>query len=154
MLTTQTRLQQLVDADEIRRVIYDYAFHLDMNHPDELASLFVGDCEVVYGPNFGADGIDAYRRTLDGIGEFFEATSHHVSNIAVDFVGDDEAHVRSVLYAWHRYRKDRPDSHVWGQYHDVMVRVDGDWRFKRRELRAAGTKDFHVKQQIPLGRAE
>jgi hypothetical protein len=71
----------------------------------------------------------------------------------VDFVSEDEATVRSVLYAWHRYTRDRPDGHVWGQYHDVMVRVDGQWRFKRRELRAAGTRDFHVKQQIPLGRA-
>jgi ketosteroid isomerase-like protein len=154
MITTETRLQQLIDADEIRRAIYDYAYRLDMNHPDELASLFVEDCEVVYGPNFGAEGIEAYRRTLDGIGEFFEATSHHVSNIVIEFNGEDEATVRSVLYAWHRYRKDRPDGHVWGQYHDVMVRVDGEWRFKRRELRAAGTKDFHVKQQIPLGRAD
>ena len=154
MITTETRMQQLIDADEIRRAIYDYAYHLDMNHPDELAGLFVEDCEVVYGPSFGAEGIEAYRRTLEGIGEFFEATSHHVSNIVIEFSGEDEATVRSVLYAWHRYRRDRPDGHVWGQYHDVMVRVDGEWRFKRRELRAAGTKDFHVKQQIPLGRAE
>jgi uncharacterized protein (TIGR02246 family) len=154
MITTETRLQQLIDADEIRQLIDDYAYHLDMNHPDELADLFVEDCEVVYGPRFGAEGIEAYKKTLEGIGEFFEATSHHVSNIAVEFTGEDEATVRSVLYAWHRYRKDRPDSHVWGQYHDVMVRVDGQWRFKRRELRAAGTKAFHVKEQIPLGRAE
>jgi ketosteroid isomerase-like protein len=154
MITTDTRVQQLIDAAEIRRVIYQYAFHLDMNHPEELAELFVDDCEVVYGPNFGAEGIEEYRQTLQGIGEFFEATSHHVSNIAIEFTADDEATVRSVLYAWHRYRAERPDSHVWGQYHDRMVRVDGQWRFKRRELRAAGTKDFHVKRQIPLGRAE
>jgi ketosteroid isomerase-like protein len=155
-LTTQTsdiRLQQLIDAEEIRRLIYDYAFHLDMNHPDELANLFVEDCEVIYGPNFGAEGIEAYKKTLEGIGEFFTATSHHVSNIVIDFVGEDEAHVRSVLYAFHRYTRDRPDSHVWGQYHDVIVRVDGQWRFKRRELRSDATKEFHVKQQIPLGRA-
>jgi hypothetical protein len=148
-----TQLQLLIDSEEIGRLIYDYAFHLDMNHPEELAELFVDDCEVIYGPDFGAEGIEAYRKTLDGIGDFFEATSHHVSNIVVDFVTEDEATVRSVLYAWHRYKRDRPDSHVWGQYHDVVVRVDGQWRFKRRELRAAGTKDFHVKQQIPLGRA-
>jgi ketosteroid isomerase-like protein len=152
--TSDTRLQQMIDAEEIRRVIFEYAFHLDMNHPDELAALFVDDCEVIYGPNFGAEGIEAYKKTLDGIGEFFEATSHHVSNIVVDFVSEDEAQVRSVLYAFHRYTRDRPDSHVWGQYHDVMVRADGQWRFKRRELRAAATKDFHVKQQVPLGRAE
>jgi ketosteroid isomerase-like protein len=153
MTITDARVDQLIATDEIQRLIYDYAFHLDMNHPDELAALFVEDCEVIYGPNFGAEGIEAYKKTLEGIGEFFEATSHHVSNIVVDFVSDDEATVRSVLYAWHRYTRDRPDSHVWGQYHDVMVRVDGQWRFKRRELRAAGTRDFHVKQQIPLGRA-
>jgi ketosteroid isomerase-like protein len=152
--TSDTRLQQMIDAEEIRRVIFEYAFHLDMNHPDELAALFVDDCEVIYGPNFGAEGIEAYKKTLDGIGEFFEATSHHVSNIVVDFVSEDEAQVRSVLYAFHRYTRDRPDGHVWGQYHDVMVRADGQWRFKRRELRAAATKDFHVKQQVPLGRAE
>jgi ketosteroid isomerase-like protein len=151
--TTDTRLQELIDAEEIRRLIYDYAFHLDMNHPDDLAALFVDDCEVVYGPTFGAEGIEAYKKTLEGIGEFFEATSHHVTNIVVDFTREDEAVVRSVLYAWHRYTRDRPDGHVWGQYHDVVVHVDGQWRFKRRELRAAGTKDFHVNQQIPLGRA-
>jgi ketosteroid isomerase-like protein len=153
MTITDARVDQLIAADEIQRVIYEYAFHLDMNHPDELAALFVDDCEVIYGPNFGADGIEAYKETLEGIGEFFEATSHHVSNVVVDFVSEDEATVRSVLYAWHRYTRDRPDGHVWGQYHDVMVRVDGQWRFKRRELRAAGTRNFHVKQQIPLGRA-
>jgi ketosteroid isomerase-like protein len=153
MTITNARVDQLIATDEIQRVIYEYAFHLDMNHPDQLAALFVDDCEVVYGPNFGAEGIEAYKETLEGIGEFFEATSHHVSNVVVDFVSEDEATVRSVLYAWHRYTRDRPDSHVWGQYHDVMVRVDGQWRFKRRELRAAGTRDFHVKQQIPLGRA-
>lgn len=153
MSITDARVDQLIATDEIQRLIYEYAFHLDMNHPDELAALFVDDCEVIYGPNFGAEGIEAYKKTLEGIGEFFEATSHHVSNVVVDLVSEDEATVRSVLYAWHRYTRDRPDSHVWGQYHDVMVRVDGQWRFKRRELRAAGTRDFHVKHQIPLGRA-
>ena len=151
--TSEASLRQLTDAEEIRRLIAEYAFHLDMNHPKELADLFVEDCVVVYGPNFGAEGKAAYLKTLDGIGSFFVATSHHVSNIVVEFRGDEEAAVRSVLYAWHRYRKERPDGILWGQYHDVVVRVDGQWRFKRRELRTTGTKDFHVKEMIPIGRA-
>ncbi len=151
--TSEASLRQLTDAEEIRRLIAEYAFHLDMNHPKELADLFVEDCVVVYGPNFGAEGRAAYLKTLDGIGSFFVATSHHVSNIVVEFRGDEEAAVRSVLYAWHRYRKERPDGILWGQYHDVVVRVDGQWRFKRRELRTTGTKDFHVKEMIPIGRA-
>lgn len=147
-----TAARQEKDADQIRRLIYDYSYHLDMNHPGELADLFVEDCEVVYGPNFGAVGKAAYEETLQGIGEFFESTSHHVSNIVIDFVGPDEAHSRAIVYAFHRYRRDRPDGHVWGQYHDVLVRVDGGWRFKRRELRAAATKDYHVKESVPVGR--
>jgi len=145
-------VQQLLDAREIERLVFDYAFHLDMNQPDELADLFVEDCEVVYGPDFGAVGRPAYLETLQGIGTFFSATSHHVSNIVVDFSDEDAAMVRSVLYAWHRYVRERPDGHMWGQYHDIVVRVDGQWRFKRRELRASGTKDFHVKDNLPIGR--
>jgi len=151
--SADSRLQRFDDAEEIRRLIYDYAFHLDMNHPQELADLFVEDCEVVYGPNFGAEGKAAYEKTLEGIGEFFEATSHHVSNVVIDFDGKDQARSRSILYAFHRYRRERPDGHVWGQYHDQFVRVDGKWLFKRRELRAAAVQDFHVKESVPIGRS-
>jgi hypothetical protein len=150
--TTDQGVQQLVDADAIRTLIYDYAYHLDMNHPQELADLFVADCEVIYGPNFGASGKEAYLKTLEGIGDFFTATSHHVSNTVIEFTGEDEARARSILYAFHRYTKERPDGHVWGQYHDDFVRVDGVWKFKRRELRAAAVKDFHVKSMIDIGR--
>lgn len=152
--STEMTLEQLQAAEEIRRLIYQYAFHLDMNHPDALAELFVEDCEVVYGPGFGAEGRDEYRKTLEGIDSFFEATSHHVSNTVIDFTAEDEANVRSVVYALHRYRRDRPDSHVWGQYHDVFVKTDGEWKFKRRELRSAASTNYHVKDEIPLGRNE
>ncbi|MES2480594.1 MAG: nuclear transport factor 2 family protein [Pseudomonadota bacterium] len=153
MASTESTLQRLVDEAAISRVIFDYAFHLDMNHPNELVNLFVDDCEVIYGPNFGAVGREAYAKTLQGIGTYFVCTSHHVSNIVIDFVGADEAHVRSVVLAWHRYTRERPDSTLYGQYHDVLVRVGGEWKFKRRELRTSGAKDFHVKEGVPIGRA-
>jgi ketosteroid isomerase-like protein len=149
----EQKLDRIVAEGAIKRLIYDYAFHLDMNHPKELADLFIEDCTVVYGPNFGAVGREAYAKTLEGIGTYFVGTSHHVSNIVIDFKGENEAEVRSVVYAWHRYSRERPDSHVWGQYHDVVVRVEGEWRFKRRELRTSGAKDFHVKEGMPIGRA-
>ncbi|HTF47349.1 MAG TPA: nuclear transport factor 2 family protein [Pseudonocardia sp.] len=152
---TDTVLAELVQTERIHRLLFDYAFHLDMNHPDEIAALFTEDCYVAYGPTFGAEGRQAYSETLGGIGSFFAATSHHVSNIVVDFGPDlATAIVRSVLYAWHKYTKERPDGHFFGQYHDELVRTDEGWRFKRRELRASGVVDFHVKKQIPIGRAE
>ncbi len=150
----ETLAAELAETERIHRLLFDYAFHLDMNHPDQIAALFTEDCYVAYGPDFGAEGREAYRKTLGGIGSFFAATSHHVSNIVIDFGPDlATARVRSVLYAWHRYTRDRPDGHFFGQYHDDLVRTEDGWRFARRELRAAGVVDFHVKQQIPIGRA-
>ncbi|MES2363232.1 MAG: nuclear transport factor 2 family protein [Pseudomonadota bacterium] len=146
-------VQRLIDSESIRQLIFDYAYHLDMNHPKELVELFVDDCEVIYGPNFGAVGREAYAKTLEGIGSYFVGTSHHVSNIVLDYKSNDEVHVRTVLYAWHRYTRERPDSHVYGQYHDIVVRENGQWKFKRRELRVTGHKDFHVKECVPIGRA-
>lgn len=151
--TIEQKVNRLIAEEEIKRLISDYAYHLDMNHPAQLVDLFVDDCVVVYGPTFGAEGREAYAKTLQGIGTFFVATSHHVSNIVIDFVNENEANVRTVVYAWHRYTRERPDSHVWGQYHDVIVRQGDKWKFKRRELRTTGAKDFHVKDGVPIGRA-
>jgi ketosteroid isomerase-like protein len=149
-------VRQLVDKDAIRTVLYDYAYYLDMNLTNELAGLFTDDCFIAYGPGFGADGIEEYRKTLEGVGTFFTATSHHVSNVKVEFTDDDTAEVRSAVYAWHRYQRERPDGHVMGQYHDVLVRTAAGWRFKRRELKHAGTTDFHTKpeNQTMIGRRE
>ncbi|MDH4549894.1 MULTISPECIES: nuclear transport factor 2 family protein [Pseudomonas] len=149
----QEQIQKLIDSEAIRRLLYEYAFHLDMNHTQQLADLFVEDCTVIYGPDFGAEGKEAYCKTLEGVGTYFVATSHHVSNTVIDFVSPTEAKLCSVLYAWHRYTRERPDGYLFGQYHDVVVKVDGQWRFKRRELRTTGVQDFHVKSTLPIGRA-
>lgn len=148
-------VRRLEAKETIRDLLADYAYFLDMNLTAELGSLFVPECSVSYGPGFGAEGIEAYAKTLEGVGSYFSATSHHVSNIRIDFEDDDTARVRSVLYAFHRYRRERPDGIFWGQYHDVVVRRPEGWRFKVRELRAAAVSDFHTKpeHQHPIGRA-
>ncbi|MCW2672451.1 MAG: hypothetical protein JWP14_1040 [Frankiales bacterium] len=153
MSVTQDNLlatvQKLVDQGDIARVLYDYANFLDLNETEQLLALFTGDCHIAYGPEHGADGVDAYRETLEsdrfGVGAFFAGTSHHVSNVVIDFVDDNTASVRSVLYAWHKYNRDRPDGVVMGQYHDILVRTPEGWRIKRRELKHAGTESYHAK---------
>lgn len=138
----------------IKRIIFDYAYYLDMNMPEKMAELFVDDCVVSYAPNFGAEGIDGYKKTLDGIGTFFRATSHHVSNIVIDFASDSEAVVRAAVLAVHRYTKERPDGILYGQYHDVVVKRDGQWKFKTRILKTTMTTDYHVRASNPIGRIE
>jgi 3-phenylpropionate/cinnamic acid dioxygenase small subunit len=150
----KAQVKRLEATEEVRTLLFDYAYFLDMNYTKELAELFTDDCSVVYGPGFGAEGIDAYKKTLEGVGSYFSATSHHVSNVKVEFDNDGQARVRSVLYAWHRYRKERPDGILFGQYHDVVVKQGGKWQFKVRELRTSAVTDFHTKPeyQLPIGR--
>lgn len=145
-------LQRIVDERAIERVLSDYAYFLDMNMPDEMAKLFVEDCEVSYAPNFGAKGIEEYKKTLDGIGTFFKGTSHHNSGTVIDFVSPTEARTRTIVLAIHRYTKERPDGILYGQYHDTLVKVGGEWKFKSRELRTTLTTDYHVKASNPIGR--
>lgn len=153
MVDNEKVRSRLLDTQAIERILFDYAYYLDMNMPDKMAEMFVDDCEVSYAPNFGASGIEAYKKTLDGIGAFFTATSHHVSNICVDFSSDTEAMVRAVVLAIHRYTKERPDGILYGQYHDVVVKVGDTWKFKSRVLKTALATDYHVKSANPTERA-
>jgi hypothetical protein len=147
-------LHKLIEERAISRLMYDYSYALDMNRPDELAALFIEDCKVSYAPNFGAEGMEAYKKTLEGIGTFFRGTSHHNSNICVDFVSDTEADVRSIVLAIHRYTKERPDGILYGQYFDRVVKVGEQWKFKMRELRTTLASSYHVKAGNPIGRGE
>jgi hypothetical protein len=145
-------LKKLIEERAVSRLLYDYSYALDMNRPDELAALFVDDCKVSYAPNFGAEGMAAYKKTLEGIGTFFRATSHHNSNICVDFLSDTEAKVRSIVLAIHRYTKERPDGILYGQYFDLVVKAGGQWKFKSRELRTTLASNYHVKAGNDIGR--
>lgn len=147
-------LARLLDERAIERMIHDYAYFLDMNQPEKMAELFADDCEVSYAPNFGASGIEAYKQTLDGIGTFFTATSHHVSGVTFDWVSDSEVRVRAIVLAIHRYTKERPDGILYGQYHDVVVKHEGAWRFKTRTLKTTMTTDYHVRAFNPVGRGD
>ncbi len=151
-MSNQEALQQLIDERDIQRVLSDYAFYLDMNMPEKMAELFVADCVVDYAPNFGAEGIDAYKKTLEGIGSFFRGTSHHNTGTVIDWVSPSEVSTRTIVLAVHRYTKERPDGILYGQYHDTLVKVEGKWKFKKRVLRTTMATDYHVKSGNEIGR--
>jgi hypothetical protein len=155
---TNRLLAELSETEKIRRLLFDCAYHMDMNHPGEVAALFTEDCSIAYAPGRTLDGraawLETMTTTVDGVNTFFAATSHHISNIVVNFGADLlTAKVRSIVYAWHRYTEPRPNAHFYGQYHDDVVLTPDGWKIHRRELRATGVVDFHSSKQIPIGRA-
>jgi ketosteroid isomerase-like protein len=147
-------LECLVDKDLIRDVIHAYCLHFDRAEVEEVLALFTPDAVVDYGPDVptmtGRDALAAMVRR--GLEEFFAATSHHVSNVMIDFDGPDAARSLSYLYAWHSYRDGRPESELWGQYRHEFRRMPDGWRISRLVLSAAGARNFHRDRMHPIGR--
>jgi len=145
---------QLADRHAIAELFYAYARHFDRNEPEAIVALFTEDAIVDYGPEFAtARGVDEILAGISqGLSTNFAATSHHVSNISIEFIDSDNATAVAYVYAWHRYRDGSPDGHLWGQYHTALRRYGDDWKVADLVLKAAGTSDFHRSRMHPIGR--
>jgi ketosteroid isomerase-like protein len=147
-------VQELVDRRMIEGLIFAYCRHFDQNEPEAVAALFTEDAVVDYGPELpNIVGSAAIAETIAvGLERTFAATSHHVSNVQIDFEGPDRAASVSYLYAWHRYVDGRPDGELWGRYHHRFERTRDGWRISSLVLTASGSKDFHRETMHPIGR--
>jgi ketosteroid isomerase-like protein len=148
-------VQRLLDRQAIVDLIHAYCRNVDLVLPDAVAELFTEDCVVDYGPGLGEPthgSADLAARLGRGLPRF-AATSHHVSNIQIEFdESGDAATGCTYLYAWHRYPDPTvPDAHLWAQYHDRFVRTPDGWRISERVLKVAGQESFDV-AWYPIGR--
>lgn len=147
-------LEELLDKAAIADIIHAYCYHFDRAEADEVLALFTGDAVVDYGPDVPTmTGVEEIGPMVTGgLANFFAATSHHISNVAIQFDGPDVAQSVSYLYAWHRYQDERPNSELWGQYHHELCRTSEGWKISRLVLCAAGSDGFHRDAMHPIGR--
>lgn len=127
-------LRRIVDRQAMTDVLIEYCTALDRMDLSRLAALFTHDCVVEYGPEewLRSRGREALERSLARMWRW-SRTSHHLSNVQIDFHGDDEAFVRSYVHAWHE-RSDGSSATILGQYHDRFVRADEGWRIAERRM--------------------
>ena len=148
-------LQRLLDRQSIVDLVHAYCRNVDLVNAEAVAALFTDDCIVDYGPGLGEPTHGSAvlaERLATGLPRF-AATSHHVSNIQIEFDDSgDGATGCTYLYAWHRYpAAGQPDAHLWAQYHDRFVRTPDGWRIAERLLKVAGQEAFDVAWH-PIGR--
>ncbi|MEU1956051.1 nuclear transport factor 2 family protein [Nocardia rhamnosiphila] len=134
-------LVELEAERDIRRCIADYCEFVDRLDIEGIVSLFSPDATFDYGRGDGRvfTGHDELRRMWTRL-DNYAATSHHVSNVAVDVLTHETAKARSDLYAYHVRRSDGSELHLWAQYQDDFRVVDGRWRIQRRVFRAVADK--------------
>ena len=85
-------------------------------------------------------GRDTIADRLAGILDGFNATSHHISNIA-PVIDGDQATCQSYVYAFHRRAETNEPFHYWGRWVDQLVKEDGAWCFAGREVVGIGSYD-------------
>ena len=93
----QNVIRKLQSQSEIADQIHRYCFFFDSSDLKGLRSLFTPDATVDYGPELGPiSGIENIMNSISGgLRNTFAATSHHISNIIIEFIGAEEAHASS-----------------------------------------------------------
>jgi 3-phenylpropionate/cinnamic acid dioxygenase small subunit len=127
-------LQQLVHRQQISDVLITYCNALDKMDLTAIEALFTDDCFVDYGPGklFQSRGAAALAKSLERMWRW-SRTSHHLSNIQIDFVDATSASAVSYVHAWHE-RQDGTTATILGQYHDELIHEDRRWRIARRRM--------------------
>jgi 3-hydroxyacyl-CoA dehydrogenase/ketosteroid isomerase-like protein len=135
----------------IVRLLHRYCAMLDAMELELVHELFTDDCLVVYGDDerMQSRGAANLAQSLRRLGRFAR-TSHHLSNVEIDFDGPDTARGRSYVLAWHQ-RPDGGSQTLYAQYHDRFVRTAGGWRIAERRQFTNGSD---VPWDLPLALTE
>jgi len=137
--TAETRLQALEDREEISQLLIDYGRLLDQRDFAAFSRLFSKDAEyvggggaqAVRGPKaIGAFLEDIFRRNPSGLSS---SSAHLFANATIEIDGDTATAVSKGLFAA-RDQDNRPAPIMLATYHDKLVREDGRWKFRRREV--------------------
>jgi ketosteroid isomerase-like protein len=136
---TQVQLQQLIDAEAIRELIYSYARCADDGDNERMVSLFVDDCTAEFGPGEVLFGKDQLLAWLTKIQSTIVASSHFMTNIDIRFDRPDHAIGHHYLYSFGRFvgYPDVGDKHRWCRYENSYRRTPVGWRIEALALYAS-----------------
>ena len=135
--TLEQRVQALEDQLAIQRVITDYSAYLDARDYDGYVGLFTED-GVWQNGTTRREGRAEIRAMLTGLfgaapepGFVNRSSFHQIGNFEIDVEGDTARAKSRFVFVW-RGEGGAPTPALSGQYHDELVRVDGEWKIKRR----------------------
>jgi ketosteroid isomerase-like protein len=122
------------DRESIRTVLSEYCFRMDEGDFKAVAGLFVEDGEWVtpYVQAKGRSDIETTLRRINPPPGPERVRKHVTLNDIVDIEGE-EAHSRASYLVLVR-GPSGPELRVAGMYQDDLVRVEGRWLIRRRQL--------------------
>jgi 3-phenylpropionate/cinnamic acid dioxygenase small subunit len=150
-------LQEMIDREAITQVLNDFARTVDELDFEAMARCFTEDLLWDYGPGAGVV-ITCRDDLLAFVTEAFSPerevtedsrvkvrihkTSHHISNIRIDFGGSDTAHSETYVFTWHEMVDDARPGLVWGKWRDEWTRMPEGWRIHARKMIVSATDNY------------
>ncbi len=127
------------DIVEIEQLLYRYCFAVDGGEAEAVAALFAEDAVLVpvYTGEAPVEGRAAILGWYQRYGQAVNAGANHLRHVVstplIDVDGD-RARAQCYLTANSISKASGQASWTAGAYHDELVRRDGRWLFKRREI--------------------
>lgn len=127
------------DHEAIRHLIYTYAFHLDKREYPKVASLLADATVSLSWPaenveERGIRGIEAIERFYSNAFEGRRPSRHVITNLIIDL---DESGEAASVYSYLTsvgHPPQPPSVLLSGHYEDRFTKVDGEWRFSRKDI--------------------
>lgn len=128
-------VQRLLDKQEIAEVLYRRARAGDRADAELAHSCYHPGATERHGEFDGlaTEFIDVVSFTRPKPGSPIAGMFHLITNVLVDFEGDDEAFVESYHVAWCQMT-DGTDASIGGRYFDRFARRDGRWAITHRDV--------------------
>jgi SnoaL-like domain len=134
----ESALQELLDKQAIVEVMTAYTTGLDTRDWDLLKSCFTPDGDADFGALVGVGVLDSPDALVDlcrNSLQDLQATQHLQGNFEVQVSGDTAT--GKCYFQANHFLDGAPGGNsfvVWGTYRDQLVRTDGGWKIKHREL--------------------
>ncbi len=141
-------LERLLETGKIEQVLVSYCNYVDLARPESVGALFTKDCRFDYGHSRIFEGRSALVELLTDRLATYANTSHHLTNLEVNFDSPTEAQACSYVYAYHRVANSNEVLHVWGRYEDHLIRTLEGWRIQERRIRVAGSEGFSTPENL------
>jgi hypothetical protein len=137
MDTAQSRrLQEVIDRDEIRQLLYTYARGVDRGDFDLIKSVFLPEATDHHGHYDGPALRFAKSVVSRGDELGVPGNQHHITNMTIE-VNGDTARAESYFLAFQHQNDNGTGiglAIMAGRYLDVLERRNGTWGILRREV--------------------
>ena len=153
--TNERLVWELVQRQRITETLLDYSHFVDRNDPAALVEqVFCVDGCFELGSRHAVIGRENLAKMFAKTLAAFTATSHHLSNVRIQFTSDTTADSTAYVYAWHSAVGDGRRIDLWGRYHDRLRLTPQGWRIADRRLSVAGSDGwenppFELAERLP-----